>query len=290
MIYYILLAVSVGLGTVQRAVMNFSSKNYLKNQADVYKFNALNSLAGALFFIALSIGGSISWYTVLLGLLFGVITNFSGVYMLKALRIGPMHYTTLIVTSSMIIPTLSDPLMFGKEWSVVKVIGAVVLLLFIGLTLRTSSAGKFSFRWLGCCMVAFCSSGTIGILQKIHQASPYATERQPLLAVAFLVSACCSFVFCTLTKKNAGIQTTFPVISKQLVFALLCAFGSATTNLLNLTLSGILPSALFFPVVNGGAVVLATLVSLFVFKETLNRRQAIGLTGSIAALFVICLF
>ena len=60
-------------------------------------------------------------------------------------------------------------------------------------------------------------------------------------------------------------------------------------NYLNLRLSGLLPSQLFFPLVNGSAIVLSTVASVLIFKEKLEGRQVVGLVGGIALLVVICI-
>jgi multidrug transporter EmrE-like cation transporter len=60
-------------------------------------------------------------------------------------------------------------------------------------------------------------------------------------------------------------------------------------NFLNLRLSGLLPSQLFFPVINGSAIILSSLASIVIFKERLNKKQIIGLCGGILSLVAICL-
>jgi len=59
-------------------------------------------------------------------------------------------------------------------------------------------------------------------------------------------------------------------------------------NFLNLRLSGLLPSQLFFPLVNGSAIVLSSLMSVLLFKEHLSKKQTVGLVGGIASLIVMC--
>ena len=60
-------------------------------------------------------------------------------------------------------------------------------------------------------------------------------------------------------------------------------------NYLNLKLSGLIPSQLFFPLINGSTIVLSALLSVAVFKERLNKKQIIGLCGGILSLIAICL-
>ena len=60
-------------------------------------------------------------------------------------------------------------------------------------------------------------------------------------------------------------------------------------NYLNLVLSGMLPSQLMFPLVNGSSIIISTLISVFLFKETLTKKQLIGVCGGISSLIAICL-
>jgi multidrug transporter EmrE-like cation transporter len=60
-------------------------------------------------------------------------------------------------------------------------------------------------------------------------------------------------------------------------------------NYINLKLSGLLPSQLFFPLINGSAIILSSLSSVFIFKESLSKKQVVGLVGGILSLIAICL-
>ena len=60
-------------------------------------------------------------------------------------------------------------------------------------------------------------------------------------------------------------------------------------NYINLKLSGLLPSQLFFPLVNGSAIVLSSLSSVFIFKERITKKQVVGLVGGLLSLIAICL-
>ena len=74
-----------------------------------------------------------------------------------------------------------------------------------------------------------------------------------------------------------------------LIIGLVCGACTFAMNFINLKLSGLLPSQLFFPLVNGSSIVLSSLVSLFLFKEKITLKQQIGLVGGILALIAICL-
>jgi drug/metabolite transporter (DMT)-like permease len=63
----------------------------------------------------------------------------------------------------------------------------------------------------------------------------------------------------------------------------------AVNNKLNLYLSGVIDSVVFFPVVNGGGLVLTTLASLLIFKERLRTKQWIGILFGIASVLCLCI-
>ena len=90
------------------------------------------ALCIALFGIAV-LGGQVSFFTVALGLLFGVVTALGNFYKMRALNSGPMHITLLVTTSSMIIPTMSG-IFFGERFSVLKLILVGILIGFIFLS------------------------------------------------------------------------------------------------------------------------------------------------------------
>jgi multidrug transporter EmrE-like cation transporter len=63
----------------------------------------------------------------------------------------------------------------------------------------------------------------------------------------------------------------------------------AANHKFNLALSGEIPSAVFFPIVNGGNLVLTTLSALIIFKEKLTKRQWIGVTLGILSVLALCM-
>lgn len=58
------------------------------------------------------------------------------------------------------------------------------------------------------------------------------------------------------------------------------------TNQVNLWLSGVLPSIVFFPIVNGGVIILSGIAAVVLFREKLTKAQKIGIFTGILS---ICL-
>ena len=267
---------------LQNGLFNSMCKKDLTTNDHKYRFNMIMYAVCILLFAIGIINGGISVFTILLGVLFGVITAFSNMYKMCALSIGPMHITLLITTSSMIIPAISG-VFFGEDFSVYKLLVMLVLLFFIYLSFDKTGGNKINKRWLIFVALAFLCQGSIGVLQKVHQASEHKAELSGFLFVAFITS----LIYSRIRAKKSFKALNFG--KRHVIFAVVCGVCTYAMNILNLRLSGILPSQLFFPLINGSAIVLSSLTSILIFKEKITRRQLIGLCGGIASLIAICL-
>lgn len=91
----IFLVLSISSVVLQNGIFNFVCKKHLKTNDDIYKYNIFVYAVCILIFGVLTINGRLSMYTVLLGVLFGVVTALSNLYKMLALSKGPMHITYL---------------------------------------------------------------------------------------------------------------------------------------------------------------------------------------------------
>lgn len=283
----VLLAVSLLSTLVYTCSLNSYSKGYAAAPASFQFYNLCASLVSALVLLATGgwTGGT-SPYTLLLGTVFGTVTALSAVFNLKALHIGPMSYTTVLVTSSMLVPTLAGRIGWGEQVSFLQYTGIVLMLISIALsTDKHKGNNTVSARWLAYCMAAFAMTGMIGVLQKIHQTSPYRDEAGAFLVVAFLVSALFSAVPCLRGRKELSQSHIFS--SRPILLLLAGGLGTVGANKLNLYLSGVMESAVFFPIVNGGSLLLAVLAALLLYREKLPGRKWAGLAVGIAGIFLL---
>ena len=62
----------------------------------------------------------------------------------------------------------------------------------------------------------------------------------------------------------------------------------AANNKYNLYLSGVMDSAVFFPIINGGGLILTTLAAVVMFGERLSKKQWIGIALGIASVIFLC--
>lgn len=274
-------------------------KKYYTNQASrgltaVFLYNAVVGIVSAIILFLWGGIGSVSFFTLLLGLIFGLVTTLQTVTMLKALQVGPMSYTMLITSFSTLIPTLSGVLFFGEYIEIAHVIGIILMIIsFFCAVEKGSNEKQMSVKWILFCLVAFLCTGGIGVMQKIHQSSVYKKELNAFLVIAFAVSFLISSVLTVVfSKKEKNVllpKTKNGKFHWALLGGVVLGGGCvAVNNKLNLFLSGIMDSAVFFPIVNGGGLVLTTLGAVFIFREKLSKKQWCGVVIGILSVILLC--
>lgn len=258
-----------------------------------FAYTAVGCLVAAAVLFAWGGFGKASLFTVLLGVLFGAVTALQGVTNMAALQVGPLSYTTVIISFSTLISALSGVLFFGESIGLWQIIGMALMLASFALANGGENGGKrANLRWLLLCVVAFLATGAIGVMQKIHQSSAFKEELNAFLVIAFAVSALLSGVVALLLhKKESGREENRNDRGGMMLLIFLMFISGvciAVNNKLNLYLSGVIDSVIFFPVVNGGGLVLTTLASLLIFKERLHGKQWIGILLGIASVLCLC--
>ena len=286
------------ISLISALIVNILRKTYASlvsgKTIESFVFSAVCAVVAT---IVLTIWGGISStsiFTLILGVIFGLITATQYVFNLKALETGPLSYTQVIISFSTIIPTLSGVLFFGETIELIQVFGIILILISLLLSIdKSKNNKKSSFKWLAYCMIAFVCTGLIGVMQKVHQKSQFASELNSFLVIAFLISFLFASTVSLVICKRENSFIIFDNKSKKsklfiLLCMLCCGIFIAVNNKLNLYLSGVIDSAIFFPIVNGGGLVLATLASLVLFKEKLSVKRWLGVVLGIISVILLC--
>ncbi len=276
-------------------------KKYVTNRTEDptklgYLFNTVSSAVAAVVLLGMNGFRIPSGFTVMLGILFGVITALQQLSNVQALKLGPLSYTTVLCSLSTLIPTLCGALIWGERVALIQWCG---ICLMIGCFLLSVSSDptekKASLRWLGYCAILFLCTGGIGVMQKWHQSTVYKEELDAFLLIAFVFSTVYSGIglFIYQTKKHADKMPSGKARANSTACILLtliavCGICAALNNKWNLYLSGVMDSAVFFPVVNGGGLILTTLSAVFLFRERLGGRQWIGIVLGILSVLCLC--
>ena len=294
--YYLLLFISLlasAAGTVARKYYTDQSGPSLSGRCI---FMVASSLVAA---VCLALVGDLcvpSSFTLWLSVLFGLITALQGIAMLSAMRLGPVSYTMMFASFSTVVTALSGVLFFNESITPLKGIGILLMLVSLVFAVeREKDKKKGGLAWLLLCIAVFLGTGGIGLMQKVHQTSPYKNELDIFLVLAFIVTAAVALVAVLISRRGKAEEAAlFRGLSRgRLIFLLAVMLGGgvcvAINNKLNLFLSGVMETSVFFPIANGGAVALSTMAAFFLFKERLSLRRWIGLLIGVLSVILLCI-
>ena len=262
-----------------------------------FVFNAVGCLCAAVILLCWGGFGQSSVFTIVLGVAFGAVTALQGITNIAALQVGPMSYTSVFISFSTLISSLSGVMFFDESLGWAQIVGMVLMLASFVLAAKSDvDEKKANVKWLFLCLIAFVATGGIGVMQKVHQSSEYRDELNAFLIIAFVSSAVLCAFFAALMKRRESRfadEKEKRINGKRQVWLLLgimIASGAcvAVNNKFNLYLSGVMDSAVFFPIVNGGGLVLTTLAAVLLFKEKLSAKQWIGVVLGIASVVFLC--
>ena len=123
------------------------------------------------------------------------------------------------------------------------------------------------------------------MFQKVFGKSDAANEVNGMMLTASVVSCVLFFVVGMIVNKAA--REPMPTIKKDsLIYILLSGITGCVYIRLNVSLSAIIPSAIFFPVANGGIVIITTFAGALMFREKLNRTQIAGVIVGLVAIVI----
>lgn len=295
---YAILSISMAAALAGSLFRKVFSNQGCETMLSRHIFNAGVSLVSAIVLLAWS-GANISAsvFTLILGVIFGLVVAIQHVANLQAIETGPLSYTSVIISLSTLIPTLSGAIIWKESITPIQIVGIALLIGCLVLSVNKDTGGKkASARWLILCGIAFVFNGFIGVMQKWHQSSSHSNELNAFLVIAFATSLIYSLIsaFILIVSKRSKKETPTNsteryTFTPSLIFMILvCGAGSAINHKLNLYLSGVLPSAVFFPIVNGGGLILVTVCAVIFFKERLTAKQWGGLVLGIVSVILLC--
>lgn len=291
-VLYFLLFFSVSLETFKNIYYNFFGKNLVETNKDTLYFNIIGCLGSVLFFAAtLFVTGSrftVSLYTFISSIIFGLVTACSQYFCLLAMKLGPMSFSVLFTYLSALIPTIFGIIYRQTPPTLLQVLGLILMILTFILSIDFGEKSSMSIKWILAVTGSFLGMGLVGVCQTVHQTSKYAGEINGFLFWAFTFSFLLfTLLYIPYSIKNRKIGEKKHYKPIDWLSMIITGIFVGAINLLCLYLSGKLPSVIFFPIVNGGVIILSGLASIFIFKEKLPKKKIAGLIIGIIATCLI---
>lgn len=212
---------------------------------------------------------------------------------LEALKSGAMVLSSMAGSAGLLLPCVFGTFMFDEPMSLMQLFG-ILLLIFSGWLLIGYSKklkGSFTPRTMLLLIGSMLSNGFTMVAQKMF--SKYLPDVSvsvfSFLAFGLVGVGMCVGLVPQLTKKEK--REEIKKLPKALWF-----YGAGLSTILLIinqlaTIAAkVIPSAIMFPINDGGATIITALTGAFVFKEKLTARSVAGLALGIASLIVINLF
>lgn len=287
---YLLLTISVIFAWIFNVTSNTFAKISNPNEQEVYFGLIIKQVFGALILLLLFGFQIPSLFTLFLSLLFGTCIALSVFASQSALCYGPMTVSIMITSSGpMIINAVFGAIFWQEKLSIIKIIGIIGMVIMMYLIMGVNSDGKkSSSKFFIFAFTATLFSTSLGFIQKTEQRSEYKSEIGMFLILSFLTSALILFIIMLIRKSNTQKVRFNNIFNKKtLPLLLLSGLGYSALHTLNLYLSGRLQSVVFFPVANGGPMILTVIAAIVLFHERPTKKQITGvIIGIVSIIFL----
>jgi len=296
----VLFILSLGGYLSSEAIKGIYGKQNAECEEASYKFTATVSIFCALATVLLSgFSFPFSWFSLLLGCLFGVAVMGCICASALAIQVGPWSYTIVMVSLAIVIPTFSGAIFWDEPIGWLDFVGlGLMVVCFVLSVQKKDEDKKGNLKWLLLSVLAMFCMAAIGIMQKIHQTSIYKGEVVIFLTTAFLIAGMIAYALYFIQKKRNGKrckkhsvyeQATKQKSKKRNMIVPLAGICMALNHNINLYLAGALDSVVFFPIMCVCELIGVTLTSLLFFKEKMIMKQWIGLLCGVVAVILLCI-
>ena len=142
---------------------------------------------------------------------------------------------------------------------------------------------KMTKKWMLLALLAFVFSGMAGVMEKIHQSTQGKAERMTFVCIACLFMFTFSLIARGIVRKKrgGGLKIQIPLLA--ILSGIVIGFYSSV----NLILAGKLESMIYYPIANGGAMILTVVVSSVVFRERFNKAKILGVALGLLGILLL---
>lgn len=281
MLYYLLL---LGI-PLANCCQSISQKQYnLKYKSpNVILFSAVTSVIALLFFLVTS-RFQLDFQPALIPYALGFAIAYASAWVgtVMALRYGSMALSSLIVSCSLIFPTVYG-ILLGEAVTLKTLVGVALLFAcIIMVNLKVDKSSRFSWKWFGCVMVAFLGNGVCSIMQNMQKRALGDSYTHEFMIIALSAAALLLFGYALCSGKNVRVQ-----LRECLPFATMNGVANAVINFLTISLIGNIPNTVLYPTFNALNMIAAFLLGYFGYKERFGKWQYLGYVLGVLSIILL---
>lgn len=227
----------------------------------------------------MSFDAGVLWYSLGFGVGFVMA---QGGY-IRALQLGPISLSALLLQFSLIITAVWGLVFWGDELTALTVVGLCLVVVSLVLCVLQKGDRAVSLKWLFFAVVSMVGNAACTILQK-EQVLNYNGEHNGMLMAFALLFASIACLIIWLKAKPRCVTET---VKRSGALPLVAGVFNVLMNLCVILLATRLPGSVVYPVFAVGSLALTSLLSALIFRERLSLRQWIGIgVGAVAVLLL----
>lgn len=266
-------------------VQNVLKKSYGdKTQGHgTYIFTGIVCIVAAMFF-AVTKKGSLDFCVEILPYSVGFALGFAAimVFSILAFRCGSLAITSLIISYSLMVPTVFGIIYFKEPTDWPLYVGVIFLLISLALINRQEGKIKINFKWVIYALLSFFGNGFCYVVMQLQEKSLYAAQSNEFMILALLMAAVLMVVMALIYEHKHAI-----LCLKKGYFPVLCGAANGLANYLTILLLGIMPASVMNPLTAAGGIIATAAVSILLYREKLSKYQIIGVVlGTISVVFL----
>lgn len=276
----------IAVCVVTLTVQNIFTKQYnIKCPKGEYTYGALRIFFALLFFIFTTRNITFSYSILPYSIAFAAVYVTATVTSVLALKLGSLAITSLIMSYSLIIPTVYGLIFNNEPLSFTKGIGIIFLLVSLFLIRGESDSkdSKFSVKWLIYIILAFFTNGLCSVVQDAQSKKFDGAQNGNFMILALIIGFSALLVFSVIFERKAILES----VKEGVGLAAAGGICNGATNLLVMVIITTVASSVFFPLLSSCQLILTFIISVVFFKEKFILRQIIGLICGLAALIFL---
>lgn len=279
---YFLLFLTAGLVTAQQAITK--QYNIKTRSRNVFIYTALVNLAAMMFFVVIS-GFKLDFNLSILPYSIGfAVANVSALAgMTIALGAGQLALTSLIISYSLIIPTLYGLIFLKDGATSFTYIGIVLLVISLYFLNAKKENEKISLKWLIFVSISFVGNGMCSVVQKIEQSTFDGAYKSEFMILALLIVCVSMFTVGMLGK----CKDRWGAVCDALKYAPAKGLANGGVNFLVMVLTATIPNSILFPSISSFGIIFTYLLSKAVYKEEYSNKQKLGFVLGVISAIVL---
>lgn len=252
-------------------------------------------LAGLIAFVMLIFGGMSGFSLPAVGIsALGALSLALNLYCnLEALKSGVMVLAALAGSAGLLLPCIAGIFMFDEPMSPLQFVG-IALLIFSGRLLigySKQQTGSFTPRTMLLLIGSMLSNGSVMLAQKMFSQYLPDTNVSIFSFLTFGLVGVGMFIGLIPYLGSSEKRSRLKEVPKQLfLYGTFSSVILLTINQLATIAGRNVPSAVMFPINDGGATIITAITAAIFFKEKLTVRSVCGLILGIGSLIIINLF